>query len=247
MPCGEDYFLSEREKNEKVSGKFLYAVTDFSIFKKDEAYWLEYIGNDTYVGRSDNILNQKVEIAPRHLVRYFSEKPRPAFEKELADWFYGMRTWGLDVGDVGCEAFCDSQAHEAAKRLLMYAPTLNDDDMSEEPDKGLDVTDFCKPIDPGIAQCVADHWWEMLDSKEPDKSLDDAAYKYSFDSRPCIYGQVDVIDAFKAGAEWQKEQMLKDAMESNVVITSKGILLSDLRIEDFNYEDKVRIIIVKED
>ena len=132
MPCGEDYFLSEREKNEKVSGKFLYAVTDFSIFKKDEAYWLEYIGNDTYVGRSDNILNQKVEIAPRHLVWYFSEKPRSAFEKELADWFYGMRTWGLDVGDVGCEAFCDSQAHKAAKRLLTYAPTLNDDDMTED-------------------------------------------------------------------------------------------------------------------
>ena len=132
MPCGEDYFLSEREKNEKVSGKFLYAVTDFSIFKKDEAYWLEYIGNDTYVGRSDNILNQKVEITPRHLVWYFSEKPRSAFEKELAGWFYGMRTWGLDVGDVGCEAFCDSQAHKATKRLLMYAPTLNDDDMTED-------------------------------------------------------------------------------------------------------------------
>ena len=139
MPCGEDYFLSEKEKNEKVSGKFLYAVTDFSIFKKDEAYWLEYIGNDTYVGRSDNILNQKVEIAPRHLVWYFSEKPRSAFEKELADWFYGMRTWGLDVGDVGCEAFCDSQAHKAAKHLLMYAPTLNDDDMTEDYQKKMDI------------------------------------------------------------------------------------------------------------
>ena len=139
MTYGEDYFLSEKEKNEKVSGKFLYAVTDFSIFKKDEAYWLEYIGNDTYFGRSDNILNQKVEIAPRHLVWYFSEKPRSAFEKELADWFYGMRTWGLDVGDVGCEAFCDSQAHKAAKRLLMYAPTLNDDDMTEDYQEKMDI------------------------------------------------------------------------------------------------------------
>lgn len=149
MQCGEDYFLSEKEKNEKVSGKFLYAVTDFSIFKKDEAYWLEYIGNDTYVGRSDNILNQKVEIAPRHLVWYFSEKPRSAFEKELADWFYGMRTWGLDVGDVGCEAFCDSQAHKAAKRLLMYAPTLNDDDMTQE-EKQLLLKDLCARLPYGV-------------------------------------------------------------------------------------------------
>lgn len=74
MPCGEDYFLSEKEKNEKVSGKFLYAVTDFSIFKKDEAYWLEYIGNDTYVGRSDNILNQKFHITPRQLYTLFSQQ-----------------------------------------------------------------------------------------------------------------------------------------------------------------------------
>lgn len=79
------YTQNEKEKNEKVSGKFLYAVTDFSIFKKDEAYWLEYIGNDTYVGRSDNILNQKVEIAPRHLVWYFSEKPRSLNDDDMTE------------------------------------------------------------------------------------------------------------------------------------------------------------------
>ena len=38
-------------------------------------------------------------------------------------------------------------------------------------------------------------------------NLDEAAYKYSFDSRPSIYGQVDVIDAFKAGAEWMAKQI----------------------------------------
>lgn len=43
-------------------------------------------------------------------------------------------------------------------------------------------------------------------SEEPDKSLEEAAYKYSFESRPSIYGQVDVIDAFKAGAEWQAKE-----------------------------------------
>lgn len=30
---------------------------------------------------------------------------------------------------------------------------------SEKLINGLDVTDFCKPIDPGIAQCIADHSW----------------------------------------------------------------------------------------
>ena len=43
--------------------------------------------------------------------------------------------------------------------------------------------------------------------------LDEAAYKYSFESRPSVYGQVDVIDAFKAGAEWAFGQIDKEAVE----------------------------------
>ena len=39
-----------------------------------------------------------------------------------------------------------------------------------------------------------------------DKETFEAAYEYAFDSRPSIYGQVDVINAFMAGAKWQKEQ-----------------------------------------
>lgn len=38
--------------------------------------------------------------------------------------------------------------------------------------KGLDVTDFCKPIYPDIAQCVADHWWEMLEEDEKPRNQD---------------------------------------------------------------------------
>lgn len=84
-----------------------------------------------------------------------------------------------------------------ANELLSFLNTL-----SEEP--GVDVTDFCKPIDPGIAQCVADHWHEMfgevdkhpknvllpskecdhglrepLESEEPDKSLEEAAEEFA--------------------------------------------------------------------
>ncbi len=39
------------------------------------------------------------------------------------------------------------------------------DSLPEQPAQGLDVTDFCKPVDPGIAKCVADHWWELLDDE----------------------------------------------------------------------------------
>lgn len=47
---------------------------------------------------------------------------------------------------------------------------------------------------------------DSLLEEKPSEDLEEAAYKYSFESRPSIYGQVDVIDAFKAGAEWQKKQ-----------------------------------------
>ena len=37
--------------------------------------------------------------------------------------------------------------------------------LGRQPAQGLYVTDFCKPVDPGIAKCVADHWWELLDDE----------------------------------------------------------------------------------
>lgn len=36
-------------------------------------------------------------------------------------------------------------------------------DTLQEPKKGLDVTEFCQPVDPDIAKSVADHWFEMLE------------------------------------------------------------------------------------
>lgn len=83
-------------------------------------------------------------------------------------------------------------------------------------------------------------------SEEPDKSLEEAAYKYSFDSRPSVYGQVDVIDAFKAGAEWQKQQMLKDAVEGKVFMSfapgHNQMVMADV---DLPTNTKVRIVVLK--
>lgn len=53
---------------------------------------------------------------------------------------------------------------EAYKRFFeLYDEYMVQD--PEQPVEGLDVTDFCKPVDPGIAKCVADHWWELLDDE----------------------------------------------------------------------------------
>ena len=54
------------------------------------------------------------------------------------------------------------------------------------------------------------------------------------------------LKQFIDGAQWQKEQMIKDAVESRVTITSGGLLFDDLHIEDVDYADKVKIIIIKD-
>lgn len=84
---------------------------------------------------------------------------------------------------------------------------------------------------------------------ETDNALKDAAVRWNAKNGLQVSELInrDIRDAFIAGAEWQKEQITKDAVESEIGITSGGILLRDLRIEDFDYEDKVKIIIVKQD
>lgn len=61
------------------------------------------------------------------------------------------------------------------------------------------------------------------------------------------YTVADKMRIFKAGAQWKEKQMMQNAKQSEVVITSSGILLSDLKIEDFDYEDKVKVIIIKQE
>lgn len=68
--------------------------------------------------------------------------------------------------------------------------------------------------------CKPDIFQQTYEFAETQKELEEAAYKYSFDSRPSIYGQVDVIDAFKAGAEWQASQM---PMPEDTVLFQKGV------------------------
>lgn len=68
------YEIAEKEKFDFVSGQFIECRKSFNEFKENNSYWLEYIGNDTYIGRSDNILNQKFHITPKQLYRLFTQE-----------------------------------------------------------------------------------------------------------------------------------------------------------------------------
>lgn len=86
--------------------------------------------------------------------------------------------------------------------------------------------------------------------KKIDKSLEKAAEGWMAS---------DPVDAFIAGAKWDREQMLKDAAEGVVCIlpgSEPYVLAKDERdndtlkqyiIDNFKVGDKVKIVIVKED
>jgi len=69
--------IAEAEKTDFVSGQYVQCRKSFDGFKEDESYWFEYIGDDVYIGRSDNILNEKFHITPRQLYRLFSQQHCP--------------------------------------------------------------------------------------------------------------------------------------------------------------------------
>lgn len=67
--------FTDEERYKYVSGKFFRCVKPFGIFELGKTYWLEYIGNQVYQGRSDNILNEKTTITDKQLVNNL--KPAP--------------------------------------------------------------------------------------------------------------------------------------------------------------------------
>lgn len=79
-------------------------------------------------------------------------------------------------------------------------------------------------------------------------NLNKASEEYAFDVKAKPFGNL-VKEAFKAGAQWQKEQMMKDAVEGTVHNFSSNkphpTVLVDAK--GFNQGDKVRIIIIKEE
>ena len=68
------YQIAEKEKGDFVGDGFIECRKSFNEFTEDNSYWLEYVGNDTYIGRSDNILNKKFHITPRQLYRLFTQQ-----------------------------------------------------------------------------------------------------------------------------------------------------------------------------
>ena len=108
----------------------------------------------------------------------------------------------------------------------------------------------------GLLKDVARHFYELGRQSKPKVSedLETEAKKYADETdHSANYPCCDCLrESFIAGASWQKEQMLKEAVECDV--DGYGYLMMDGKRDilvaypfDFEMPDKVRIVIVKEE
>lgn len=83
---------SEDGKKSFVDSGFLWCVSSFEDFKAGETYWLEYLGNDNYCVRSDNLLARTYHITPEqlysHFYQYIEQKP------------YDPQNWPVDKDNL---------------------------------------------------------------------------------------------------------------------------------------------------
>ena len=102
--CLVNFDEAEKEKYDFVSGQFIECRKSFNEFKEDNSYWLEYIGDDNYIGRSDNILNKKFHITPRQLFTLFTWQHRPKEDCNVNDEANAPTGYGKYVDECLNEA-----------------------------------------------------------------------------------------------------------------------------------------------
>lgn len=85
-----NYDEAEKEKSDFVGDGFIECHADFLDFKEGNTYWLEYIGDDKYNVRSDNLLGKTYHITPCQLYTIFKkltwlEKQAISSKKDVDD------------------------------------------------------------------------------------------------------------------------------------------------------------------
>lgn len=107
------------------------------------------------------------------------------------------------------------------------------------------ITEFGK----GQLECLEGllSFIESLQEEPVSEDLEEAAKSHSKESFNGMLIE-DNMEAFKAGANWQKQQMMKDAMEGKVVVDSENDWQCIRIFKRVNkIGDKVKLIIIKED
>lgn len=99
-----------------------------------------------------------------------------------------------------------------------------------------------------LDEAAEDFVWEIMENDED--GVSDLCRKLYPTSKITDFYDA-LAEFFKAGAEWQKNQMLKEAVEGEIQMRYSGCLCAKtiraINEDKFKFGDKVRIIIVKEE
>lgn len=111
-----------------------------------------------------------------------------------------------------------------------------------------------KMLDDALSKETKESWNERLDKEEPiSDDLEKAARHYLYSN--ILYDDVyvgnptdkDCIEMFKAGANWQKEQMMAKAVDG-IAMPNDGEIWLDciFDLAPYNEGEEVKVIIIKE-
>lgn len=73
---------------------------------------------------------------------------------------------------------------------------------------------------------------DSLPEEKPSEDLEEAAAKYELENRQSILSSVDIVDAFIAGAEWQKKQM---ELDGSVTLTESDFDAEKEKASEWGY------------
>lgn len=125
----------------------------------------------------------------------------------------GMLSVVNENGVYECTGFCEKEQEqpENEEKIMNFFDALGDCGFSQHDIlllKSIWKEAGCPLPKPQIA--------DASKMEQPEVDLEVVAAKYELENRQSILSSVDIVDAFIAGAEWQKEQMTKAAVEGVV-------------------------------
>ena len=91
---------------------------------------------------------------------------------------------------------------------------------------------------------------EYYKEKPINEYLEEVAMQYGTDEFPSLCNGCKhiPIDAFKAGAKWQKKQIMKDSIDGEIQFGTVKVQKEDIKeaVESLREGDKVKVIVIKE-
>lgn len=157
----KSYKAAEDEKREFVGDGFIKCYADFQDFKEGETYWLEYVGNDNYNVRSDNLLGKTYHITPCQLYTIF--KKQTWLEKQGEQKVSYTTT--VETGNGGINALITKE--------LSTNGCGDEQKPADKVEPKFKVGDWVVQENIGVYKVieVCESWYEVVDNKDKHYSI----------------------------------------------------------------------------